>query len=238
MNSLPDFLTTFAHPGPRRQSGAILFISLILLVILTVLGVVGLRMSVMQERMGGNQRDREIAFEAAESALRAAEKAIGDQALTLVYNDDLASNSPGSNAGYIQQLCEPGDPKRWTQSTAVCQQCTPGATVSGYECPAAACWLCSGYNWNVHSRSAVATGLGSQLRFMSGQNLPSNPRYVIEELKTRVKCSDSEDLDPVSGKSCVLPVRRVTAIGRGVAGGGSDQDSAVVILQNTYFPTR
>ena len=44
------------------------------LIVLTVLGLVAVRSSTVQERMAGNDRDRAIAFEAAEAALRDAER--------------------------------------------------------------------------------------------------------------------------------------------------------------------
>lgn len=60
--------------GPQRQSGAVLIIGLILLVVLTLLGVQGMRTNVAQERMAGNMRERNLAFQAAEAALRAGER--------------------------------------------------------------------------------------------------------------------------------------------------------------------
>jgi type IV pilus assembly protein PilX len=59
--------------GPRQQSGAVLVIGLIILVVLTMLGVQGMRTNVAQERMAGNMRERNLAFQAAESALRLGE---------------------------------------------------------------------------------------------------------------------------------------------------------------------
>jgi type IV pilus assembly protein PilX len=56
-----------------QQRGAILVISLLLLLILTVLGVAMMRMTNMQERMAGNTRDLNLAFQGAEAALRAGE---------------------------------------------------------------------------------------------------------------------------------------------------------------------
>lgn len=55
------------------QRGASLVIALMFLIVLTVLGLVAVRSSTMQERMAGNDRDRAVAFEAAEAALRDAE---------------------------------------------------------------------------------------------------------------------------------------------------------------------
>jgi type IV pilus assembly protein PilX len=57
----------------RRESGAVLVIGLIILVVLTLLGVQGMRTNVAQERMAGNMRERNFAFQAAEAALRAGE---------------------------------------------------------------------------------------------------------------------------------------------------------------------
>ena len=57
----------------HRQSGIVLPIVMILMVILGVLAVSGMDDTAMQERMAGNLRDREVAFQAAESALRMGE---------------------------------------------------------------------------------------------------------------------------------------------------------------------
>jgi type IV pilus assembly protein PilX len=58
----------------RVQRGASLVIAMMFLIVLTVLGLVAVRSSTVQERMAGNDRDRAIAFEAAEAALRDAER--------------------------------------------------------------------------------------------------------------------------------------------------------------------
>jgi type IV pilus assembly protein PilX len=60
-------------PELHGQRGASLVIALMFLIVLTILGLVSVRSSTMQERMAGNDRDRAIAFEAAEAALRDAE---------------------------------------------------------------------------------------------------------------------------------------------------------------------
>ncbi len=59
-----------------HQQGASLVIALMFLIVLTILGLVAVRSSTVQERMAGNDRDRAIAFEAAEAALRDAERDI------------------------------------------------------------------------------------------------------------------------------------------------------------------
>lgn len=60
----------------RRQKGVALIVSLILLVLATLIGLAGVRTTNLQERMSANMYDRSLAFQRAESALRAAEAAI------------------------------------------------------------------------------------------------------------------------------------------------------------------
>ena len=60
----------------KHQSGAVLPISLIMLLLLTLIGVTGSQMTGLEEKMAGNMRDRNIAFQAAEAALRDAEQDI------------------------------------------------------------------------------------------------------------------------------------------------------------------
>ena len=57
----------------RAQRGITLLVVLILLLILSVLGIAILRSSAMQERMSANMRDRSLAFQSAEAALRMGE---------------------------------------------------------------------------------------------------------------------------------------------------------------------
>lgn len=57
-----------------RQRGAALVISLLLLLVMTLLGLGASQSTRLQERMAGNQRDQEVALQAAEAALRGAEK--------------------------------------------------------------------------------------------------------------------------------------------------------------------
>ena len=60
----------------RAQRGITLLVVLILLLILSVLGIAILRSSAMQERMSANMRDRSLAFQGAETALRYAQDVV------------------------------------------------------------------------------------------------------------------------------------------------------------------
>jgi type IV pilus assembly protein PilX len=58
------------------QSGAALVVSLLILLVMTLIGISSMQTTTMQEKMSSNLREHEQAFEAAESALRAAEQYI------------------------------------------------------------------------------------------------------------------------------------------------------------------
>ena len=59
----------------RSERGAVLLVSLVMLLLLTLIGLAGMRRAQLEERMAGNLRDRQMAFQAAEAALRAGEAA-------------------------------------------------------------------------------------------------------------------------------------------------------------------
>ena len=68
---------TRRFPG-RSQRGAVLIVALVLLLVLTILGTASVRDTAMEERMAGNFRDYSAALEAAETALRTGEIALGN----------------------------------------------------------------------------------------------------------------------------------------------------------------
>ena len=61
------------YPHKKHQSGVVLVISLIMLLLLTILGITSMQVNGIEEKMAGNSRDQNIAFQAAESTLRQAE---------------------------------------------------------------------------------------------------------------------------------------------------------------------
>ena len=59
--------------GPREQGGAALITGLMLMAVLTILVATSMSSTILQERMGGNLRDRAKAFQRAEQAFLQAE---------------------------------------------------------------------------------------------------------------------------------------------------------------------
>ena len=63
-------------PCRKRQGGATLLVTLVFVIVLSLLGIGAAQNNSFQELMGGNTRDRELAFEAAEAALNDARPVI------------------------------------------------------------------------------------------------------------------------------------------------------------------
>ena len=73
------------------QRGAALITSLVILLVLTVLGISAMKSSNLQENIVGNLRDHDLAFQAAETGLRAAEGSL-DAIVTIPVPDDSGTN--------------------------------------------------------------------------------------------------------------------------------------------------
>lgn len=60
-------------PTAAQQRGMVLMIGMIFMLIMTLVTVASMRTTTLEERMAGNARDNDLAFQAAEAALRAGE---------------------------------------------------------------------------------------------------------------------------------------------------------------------
>lgn len=70
----------------HAQRGAVLVVSMLMLLVLTLVGITAMQLSTQQEKMSGNSRDMDIALQAAEAALR-----FGESRLAVVNLPDPAS---------------------------------------------------------------------------------------------------------------------------------------------------
>ncbi|VAW91556.1 hypothetical protein MNBD_GAMMA21-1084 [hydrothermal vent metagenome] len=78
--------------GFKGQTGSALIVSLSILLVLTILGVSSLRTTSLEEKMAGNSRDAQTAFEAAEAALREGERFVITSLDTGDYNPTGGNN--------------------------------------------------------------------------------------------------------------------------------------------------
>lgn len=86
MISTRDTFRAVQKPSLTSQRGVVLPTIMVLMVIMVVLGLSGMNDTAMQERMSGNLRNRDIAFQAAESALREGEAWLQANAATVGAN--------------------------------------------------------------------------------------------------------------------------------------------------------
>lgn len=63
----------------RREEGAVLVVGLVMVLLMSIIGLSAIRGSNLQESMAGNMRERNLAFQASESALRIGESLVSDQ---------------------------------------------------------------------------------------------------------------------------------------------------------------
>jgi type IV pilus assembly protein PilX len=108
------------HPSSRRrpfvaqarQQGAVLYVALIMLVLLALLGVIGMQVAGMQERMAAGYRATNMALQNAEGAARA------ENAVENIANRKDAGANPAVASSDINQQCDDGfDPSAWVAKT-------------------------------------------------------------------------------------------------------------------------
>ncbi|MBT8112908.1 MAG: hypothetical protein KJO47_04430, partial [Gammaproteobacteria bacterium] len=58
----------------KQQQGAVLAVSLIMLLLLTMLGITGMQTTSLEEKMAGNTNNLNLSFESSETALRVGEQ--------------------------------------------------------------------------------------------------------------------------------------------------------------------
>jgi len=121
----------------KQQSGIALVISLIMLLLLTIIGVTAMRVTGLEEKMAGNSKDQNVAFQAAEISLRDSEAWLDAQVLepTPVSNPSLPArvwtfNSMDPIQNSISWWQEPTRDKTWWEGGATVQYGTAIPPVS------------------------------------------------------------------------------------------------------------
>ena len=203
-------MTKFRTPpsimNRQKQNGVALAIALILLVIMTLLGLSGVRTVGLEEKMASNTYDRSLAFQAAEAALRAGEDAAQAQSLV-------------NNAGFPVYV----DADNTCPAAAV-NTCNAGLCARpDKDCEAR--WTAATFDWINSTSAAAALNLGP----LAG----GVPRYFIEYLGNNYP-NDPDDPNSCSGgpgtPGCTSMRYRVTSISNTGAG------RAGVVLQSIYAP--
>lgn len=148
----------FLHGKPIHQSGVVLIISLIMLLLLTLIGISGMQTTSLEEKMAGNMRDRNLAFQAAESALTAGEAAAATAA-PVIACPDVGGTNPD---GYYLPLDVDCD----------------GAADS----PAVAAW--DSNVWSSDDTKSIEYNTDGDTETIDLDNIGASPRYIVEYLGT------------------------------------------------------
>lgn len=199
------------------QRGFSLIVVLLMLVIAMVLGIGAAQVSLVGERSARNDRDTEVAFQAAEAALVDAERDVlgpnssAAQRLCLFNGSDISVFVPGcGGAGMRQGLCAPaeaGDKPAWMTADFAAESKT--SIVYG-----------------TFTGQAYAAGDGAT--DARAGTLPARaPRYIVEAVRN-LGGWQSGRLQSASARSASY-LFRVTAIGYGM-----QEDTQVVLQTNLY----
>ncbi len=166
-------MNRFQPPPPpfTGQRGAALITSLIFLIVLTLIGITAARMSGLEERMSGNLRDRSLAMQAAELALRDAELDILNSGRVVgVDNFEANCNDDGANNTNDDGLCmRRGGQPNFTNTTIT----FPAFAFKGINHALLAL--------NMTASPSVAYG-----RFTGAGAIPAlsaQPRYIVEAIR-------------------------------------------------------
>jgi len=135
---------------PAQQKGAALITSLIFLILLTVLGFSASRGVIMQELISRNFSDQNLAFQAAEAALKYAEACI--------------LNSDG---------------KPYGATTSVSLSCTPGTAITTLPYSDTAINNAVSTFWTSTGTQYGGSALGGGTLTLPSGTLPAQPNYVI-----------------------------------------------------------
>lgn len=196
------------HPGRMPARGATLIVTLILLIAVSLIGISTTHIVLMGEKSSRNDRDRQIAFQAAEAALLDAELDISGSPDEVRARSKLfiASGSEGFAEG-----CGAGKANTYL---GLC----------GHSIDHAAAWLKVDFLDDApKTMQTVPYGLFTGHVFESGKGMAPErpPRYIIEQIPFS-RAGESAAIDDRSY------VYRVTAMGFG------SRDSARVMLQTFY----
>lgn len=169
------------------QQGFVLLTAVMLLVILTIVILSMMRTTIMEERMVGNSRDWNNAFQAAEAGLRDAER------------DILTGTRISGRTGFITGCSSSG-------------LCLPNTCPSSSDCSPV--WIqLSDAGWKTGSGSSKSVTYGSQTSASALPGFSAQPRYIVEALSVTTGPNSSKT---TPGGSTNTTLYRVTAVGFGL----------------------
>ena len=191
----------------RLQDGVSLVVSLLMLIVVMLLGLSATQIALQSEKASRNDRDRQIAFQAAEAALLDAEMDIDEspdpkRSRSAIFSRD--------NTFAFVEGCGQGEDNPFL---GLCAQGTEGTPS----------WLATDLLNRTSSAGSVPYGKFTGQTFQVGEgSLPARlPRYIIEQIPYNAPGESAE-------QATQAYLYRVTGIGFGV------RETTLVVLQSIY----
>ena len=181
--------TIFQAPPPFRaqQRGIVLVTAVMLMLVLTIVVLSMMRTAILDERMVANSRDWNNAFQAAEAALRDAEREI------------LTGSRISGQTGFLAGCSSDG-------------LCLPNTCLSSSNCSPV--WIqLNDSGWLTGSGTSKSIAYGSQTSSTALPGFSAQPRYIVEALTTTT-AAPSAKVSP--GGSLTTTLYRITAVGFGL----------------------
>jgi type IV pilus assembly protein PilX len=215
MSILPDQ----RRRNPHTQRGAVLFVSMIFLILLTLLALTATSTSILQERMTGGMRNRQLGLMGVESGLRGGEQYLWQLSASMVYDP-----ANGASSGQPLPPC--------INATSTVADCAHvpylgklDASVQTFRSNPG--WLNPSVD-AAHPYTRTLTGLSGNLQTAS---IHAAPRFMVESLGLDLPASSgsqSGSIKPTTGQAGTHVLYRITARSQG----GSD---AVVRSAESVF---
>ncbi|MCB1876912.1 MAG: hypothetical protein KDH88_13145 [Chromatiales bacterium] len=235
-----------------RQQGAVLVVSLLILLTVTVLGIAGLESTGLQTRMVTNQNDQEKAFQGAEAAVNDGRDWMHGLGATIPVpwtssapNDctsevqaeqvDEEEGGDGDNGGDG----EGGGDGGAQQAQAKCQTVSAGQVLASFggrdpadglwwkdSSATSSWWATNGWQYTIGDRSEISTVLNAAESTASGRSGgPAVPRYIVEDMGASGLIEDDLSAD-TSAMNHGLALYRITGYGEG------SRDSSRAMVQS------
>jgi len=216
-----------------RQRGASLLVSLVFMLLLAFLGLAAISNSTLQERMSNNLSDRNVALQAAQMALRDAERDLAAKTSTGAF-------CPGGSTG-----CRPTGERSalslldaagyWSWGPALTPywtaSCTDGQCYNDCNIPNAATvpvWDDTAANWGdqpSYSGTFPTIKYGTYTGATAIPNVAFQPRYIIEMFRAMDSC-----INDSYGQNTQRLMFRITARAVG------QNPNTIVVLQSMTSP--
>jgi type IV pilus assembly protein PilX len=208
--------TVLNHSNARRQSGVVLVISLIMLLALTLIGVTSSNVTGLEEKMAANNKDVNLALQAAEAALREAE-----DSLTTQHTFDRAATNANQGTGGYYTLLNNDETPTTSPTLKTLDQYMPFYSQVD--------WYATSNPKYMTYNNIVANG-----KKLVGLSRP--PEYIIEEMSSAGSSTGGSKGGSLCG-GCPLPPSTSKIVTLRITAQGWGSNNSTALVQSTVKVT-